>query len=281
MKKNRDEYVNNLIAKHTEPQKRIMLGIPMTGVLRSEWVMARYGQVIPCNWGMVDMLQYISHDSPLRYLVDDARNIIVDTFIKRGFEWLLFIDHDVILPPAFILEVNRRMMEKKPIPVWSGLYFTKSVPSEPLIYRGRGNGYFQDWKFGDEVWVDGLPMGCTLIHRSLLKVMYDEAEEYAVGDNANVKVKRVFITPAKSWYDPELNSWHSHTGTEDLDWCTRVIKGKIFDKAGWPEYQEKQYPFMIDTNLYCKHIDMNGIQYPSQGEDIQFHPEVKKKYGKK
>ena len=35
--------------KHLQAN-RIVIGIPMTGTIRSEWALARYGQVIPCNW---------------------------------------------------------------------------------------------------------------------------------------------------------------------------------------------------------------------------------------
>jgi hypothetical protein len=42
-------------------------------------------------------------------------------------------------------------MHQGDIPMLSGLYFTKSLPAEPLIYRGRGNSYYKKWKFGDKV----------------------------------------------------------------------------------------------------------------------------------
>lgn len=251
--------------------KRVMVGIPMTGLLRSEWVIARYSQVVPCNWSQTDCYHWISQYSPLNFLVADARNIIVSKCIQNKFEWLFFIDHDVIIPPDTVLRVNERML-KHEIPVWSGLYFTKSVPSEPLIYRGRGNGYYNKWKLGDEVWVDGLPMGITLIHSSILKAMYEESEEYVLRDaaGAEVIVRRVFETPAKVWYDPAQHNWFTEVGTEDLKWCRRVIEGNYFKKAGWPEYQRKKFPFLIDTKLFCRHIDFDGVQYPARGEETEF-----------
>ena len=68
--------------------KRIMIGVPMTGLLRSEWVLSRYGQVIPCNWSHVDALHWIDQYSPIDFLVADARNCIVHNFIQKGFVWL-------------------------------------------------------------------------------------------------------------------------------------------------------------------------------------------------
>lgn len=247
-------------------QKRILLGIPMTGLIRSEFYMSQKGQIIPCNWSMVELYQLLDQWSPLGYSVADARNIIACAAIEGGYEWLFFVDHDVLLPPATILHVNERML-KKDIPVWSGLYFSQSRPSEPLIYRGRGNSYFTDWKLGDKVWVDGLPMGCTLIHVSILKAIYDESEEYMAGQ---VKTRRIFITPRGTYYDPEKRGWFTAQGTEDLEWCTRIMENDIFIKAGWPKYQKKKFPFLIDTSIFCSHIDWNGIKFPAEGEESQF-----------
>ena len=57
-------------------------------------------------------------------------------------------------------------MQQGDVPVVSGLYFTKSEPSEPLIYRGRGSGAYLDFRMGDKVYADGVPTGCLLIHHS-------------------------------------------------------------------------------------------------------------------
>lgn len=243
-----------------------MIGIPMTGLLRSEWVMARYGQVIPCNWSQTEAIQWINQYSPIGFLVAEARNLVVHDFLANGYEWLFFIDHDTIIPPGTILKLNERML-KADVPVWSGLYFTKSVPSEPLVYRGRGTGYFADWKLGDEVWVDGIPMGCTMIHRSILEALAAESEAVQIGGRV---VKRVFESPARTWYDPELKGWFNGGGTEDLEFCTQVMKRGIFKKAGWDEYSDKEFPFLIDTSIFCKHIDWDGNQFPMHGEHLEF-----------
>lgn len=260
---------NSMVIENTskKSQSRVMIGIPMTGLVRSEWMMARYGQVIPCNWSQVDAIQWIDQFSPLHFLVADARNIVVHHCVEKDFQWLVFIDSDVVLPHDFVLKVNERMLDGD-VPMWSGIYFTKSRPSEPLIYRGRGTGYYRDWKFGDQVWVDGIPMGCTAIHSSILKALYEESEAYEV--KRGFWVRRVFETPARTWYDPEELTWYTATGTEDLTLCSRIIDDGIFKKAGWPEYADKEFPFLIDTSIYCLHIDPNGVKYPSAGEDQRF-----------
>lgn len=237
---------------------RVLIGTPMTGLVRAEWVMARFGQIIPTNWSATDCIQWISTYAPLKYLVPDAQNLIVKEVLAKDFEWLLLIEHDNVLPPDAFIRINEYMRDGK-IPIISGLYFTKSVPPEPLLYRGRGNSFFKDWKMGEKVWVDGIPTGFTLIHHSILKAMWAEAPEYVIN---NQVVRRVFETPEKVWKDPETGGTHMQVGTSDLQFCETVMKNDIFTKAGWPEFAKKKYPFLVDTNIYIKHITDDGRQFP-------------------
>lgn len=254
--------------------KRIMVGVALTGLIRAEWALARYSQVTPCNWGQIETIQWIDQYSPIGFVVADARNTIVHHCVTQGYDWLFQIDHDVVLPPHTLLTLNERMIEGE-CPMWSGLYFTKSRPAEPIVYRGRSSGYYDNWKFGDIVWCDGIPSGCTMIHSSILKVLYDESESYEV--TKGLIVKRVYDTPAKMWFDPETSHVWGVTGTEDLEICRRIIEEDIFKKAGWPKYAKKKYPFMIDTGIFCRHIDHAGHQFPIGGEEIKYTPEEGRK----
>jgi hypothetical protein len=247
--------------------RRIMIGVALTGLVRAEWMLARYGQVIPCNWSQVDTIQWLDQYSPLEFLVADARNVIVHHCIQQGFEWLFQIDHDVVLPYDAFLRVNQYLLDRD-VPMMSGLYFTKSKPSEPLIYRGRGNSYYNKWKMGDKVWVDGIPSGITLIHSSILKVLYEESKAYEV--SPGLVVREVYETPSKVWFDPEDKGWYAATGTEDLTLCTRIMEQGIFTKAGWPEYADKEFPFLCDTGIFGRHITPDGMQYPAFGEEQEF-----------
>jgi hypothetical protein len=112
---------------------------------------------------------------------------------------------------------------------------------------------------GDKVWCDGVPTGALLIHVGLLKAMWDESPEYMVGQHLT---RRVFNTPRNLWFDPEKEQFNTIVGTSDLNWCTRVMDGDYFAKSGWHEYQDKEWPFLIDTEIFCRHITMDGVQYP-------------------
>jgi hypothetical protein len=240
-----------------ENEKRLTIGIPMTGIVRSEWVVARYNQVIPCNWSQHECLQWVNSMVPLRYAVSEARNIIVHEAIQRKSQWLLFIDHDTMPPPDTFVKLNQYMM-KGDIPVVCGLYYAKCHPPEPLLFRGRGTGCFTDFVIGDKVWVDGIPMGLTLINVKILAAMYEDAEPYKIGDKV---VRRVFDTPF-GIKQMSKGNYAMYAGTEDLAWCSRVMAGKYLEKAGFPKIQKKQYPFLCDTSLFCKHITMDGKIYP-------------------
>lgn len=253
-----DSYRSHLIKNQFPYQNRLMIGIPLTGTVRAEWMLARYGQIIPTNWSNVDLIQWIDTTSPLGYMVADARNMIVKRAVEQDMEWLLFIDHDVILPPDAFLRLNDYIRSGK-YPVVAGLYYTRSNPSEPLLYRGRGVSFHTDWKMGDKTMVDGVHMGCTLINMKLMKLMYEDSEEYRAGD---MILRYVYKTPQEIWFDPNTGSTNVQTGTEDLYWCDRVIKEGYLAKAGYPKFQKMKYPFLVDTALACTHIEINGQQYP-------------------
>lgn len=258
---------NNKIQKaEINMGKRLMISVPLTGLIRAEWALARYGQVIPCNWSQVEMISWLDQFSPLGFLVADARNVAVENFIKGNFEWLFFIDHDVLMPVNTFSHWNEYML-KGDVPIWGGLYFTKSVPSEPLMYRGIGTSHFRNWKMGDKVWVDGMGLGCNMLHRSVIEAVWKESPQYQIGAAV---ARRVFETPSNSAYDAEKGVWLTTGGTEDLTFYQRLIKDRILEKAGWKKFQKMKYPYLCDTSIFCRHINFDGVQYPSAGEERAF-----------
>lgn len=249
-----DSGINGLI-------KKLLVGTPTLGNIRMEWAAARYGQVIPSNWSKVDMIQYMSSFIPMRYQVADAQNLIVQETLNKGYEWLLLIEDDTIPPIDAFIRFSDYIRQAQ-YPVVSGLYFTRSEPAEPMVYRGRGNSYYTDWKLGDKIWVDGVPTGMLLINAKLLRQMYDDSEEYIVN---NIVTRKVFDTPEMTWFNEETGAQEMLVGTSDLDWCRKIIEGGYL-KQHWPELAKKKYPFIIDTNINCMHIDRTtGEQFPLGG----------------
>lgn len=238
--------------------KRVIIFTPSRGLVRTEWVQGRYGQIIPTNWSMVEMIQFVSPYMPLEYQLADAQNLLAKKVVEDDYDWIIYIEDDNIIPPDTIIRFNKYMNDNK-VPIVSGLYFTKSVPPEPLIYRGRGNSYFKDWKMGDLVWSDGIPFGCRLESAKFIKEAWKTSPEYMVG---NETTRRVFYQPGKITFNGEKGGFEAIGGTTDLAWCKRIMEEDLFTKAGYPAYAKMKFPFLVDTNIFVKHVDQNGRQYP-------------------
>lgn len=251
---------------------RILVATPSTGLVRMEWAMARWGQMMPTNWSKIDVVQWLSAYAPVGYMLADAENLIAKAVVEGNFEWFVSLEEDNVIPLDAFMRFNEYMI-KGDVPIVSGLYFTKSQPPEPIIYRGRGTGSYQDFKMGEKVWVDGIPFGFALIHGSIIKTLWNESEEYEVN---GTKTRRVFSNPPKTFGTPESGAYATVAGTTDLTWCTRLMNEGIFKKAGWPEYQRKKYPFLVDTNIMVRHITQAGVVYPLGGIPQEYAPKPPK-----
>lgn len=237
---------------------RMLIGIPTRGYCRMEWHQAQRALVTPVNWSEVAVTQPYSAAYTYNYQVADAQNMLVQTALERDFEWILFYEDDMLPPPDALMRLNQ-YMRAEDTPVVSGLYYTRSRPSEPLVFRGRGDSVYDKFKIGDKVWCTGVPTGFLLVHMGLMRAMWDESPEYQA---RNRVTRRVFETPRRAEYNAEMNQFNTFSGTSDLEWCNRVIEGEYFKKSGWTKYQRKKYPFLVDTNIFVRHIEFNGEQFP-------------------
>lgn len=238
---------------------RLMIGIPARGVIRMEWHQSHVGMIIPVNWSQITATEPINAYVAYNYQVADAQNMLLKRAIERDFEWFLLYEDDVLPPPDALMRMNEYIKEEK-VPVVSGLYYTRSRPADPLVFRGRGDGVYTKWKMGDKVWCSGVPTGFLLIHMAILREMWKESPEYQPRPGS--VTRRVFETPRRAEYNAELHQFATFQGTSDLEWCNRVIEGEYFKKAGWNKIQKKKYPFLIDTNIFCRHINIDGSVYP-------------------
>lgn len=111
--------------------------------------------------------------------------------------------------------------------------------------------------------------------------MYEDAPEYMISyyGGEPKKARAVFDTPRDLWFNPESRETYSQTGTSDLNWCTRIMDGDYMRRAGWEDYldklPDKRYPFLVDTNIFCQHINPDGQTFPGileLGEYVQLEP---------
>lgn len=102
-----------------------------------------------------------------------ARNYAVKQTLEQGFNYLFFLDSDIILPGNSVM----RLIETK-IPLIGCYYTHRYPPYNPCFYGARQNeeGKYEKiavtgWNFGDIVPVVFLPAGACLIHRSVFEKM--------------------------------------------------------------------------------------------------------------
>lgn len=236
----------------------IALGVPSTGLIRYEFMASMMQMSVPMCLSFRNIYRSLALYAPIGYHVAEARNLIVKDFLATDSEWLFFVDHDVLLPPmtyVFLLEHIRA----KRYPIVSGLYCIKSNNYQPIVLRGRGAGAYTDFKYGDQVECDGIPMGCALIHRSILQYAYDNARDVRC---SNGEITREVFRSPRDWItDPETGSAGLLVGTEDLWFCEKVISEEVYKKTGWEVYN-KDYPFIVDTRIMCNHIGNDGQVWP-------------------
>ncbi|HSE47505.1 MAG TPA: hypothetical protein VLA89_19585 [Gemmatimonadales bacterium] len=268
------------IIKNLGPHmKRLMIGVPTLGVVRIEWDVHRRGQIIPINWQSGEVTaNHLPDTVGMGYHTADAQNLCLERAVLDKYEWCLLWEDDVLAPFDSMLRLAVHM-EKMRTPLISGLYFSKSEPTWPLIFRGRGSGAFLDFEVGERrdprtkkllydglVWADGVPTGFLAIHRSIFEWVWKNSPDYQLPDGR--KIKQAFKFPRESWFDPEQDRYFAQMGTSDLAFCDRLIKENVFAKTGWASLAKKKYPFLVDTNLYAQQIDLQGKLYPNNCNEI-------------
>lgn len=229
-------------------QHKVLVGTPTLGTVRIEFMNAVNGLVMPVNF-------QISNQTPIGFLVADAQNIICKEALSRKFEWVIFLEDDVIVPLDLLVRFEE-YMNKGTVPIVSGLYPLKSTVPMPFIFRGRGNGVFTKFKVGDRVWADGVPTGCLLVHTSILAALAEESETYTLRSNGVPQaLTRVFETPRKAFADSGAGTYQKLVGTSDLYFCDQLREKDILRKAGWRKLSDQPFPYLVDTAINCGHIE--------------------------
>ena len=162
---------------------------------------------------------------------DHARNTGCAKVLELDFQWLFFLDDDVIPPADTIL---RLMAHKKPIV--SGVYYRRSPPILPVMLRNtpEGRQWISGYNVPDLIEVDYVGAGCLLIHRDVLKSLPQPWFDWRVD---------------RSDLPPEQRM------SEDFSFCESA--------------RQNGYKILVDTSIHCRHVGlgesrMNGQYVPSE-----------------
>lgn len=192
----------------------ILIAIPHTGHVSTEWALAfRQLQINRPH------LYSFNRGVP----IDRARNMLVETMLEKGCDWIFFLDSDVICPPD---TVERLLAHKQPI--ISALYYRRYPPYNPAMWvkspQPTEQGKYtpiMEFPKGQIVEADVIGLGACLIHR------------------------RVFEKLEKPWFK-WTEGWEKGGVSEDFYFCEKA------KQAG--------FRILVDTSILCKH-EVSGVVY--------------------
>jgi len=145
----------------------VAIGVITRGTVPTEWMfhmMEIQKQLMPVGifwkWIRVDRKSWAP-----------ARQEVVEIARKENFEWLFFIDDDVMINP----ETLKRFLENGK-DITTGVYWTKSTNPVPVIFEKMGAGPMFNFPLDEFFEVDGSGLGCCLIN---MKV-FDEFDKAGI-----------------------------------------------------------------------------------------------------
>lgn len=152
--------------------------------------------------------------------------------MKFGAKWLMFIDADMVFPPDAVLTLMDRGKN-----VIGGLYFTKYVPSSPLVARRDGNNShrFENWPKGRIFECDEIGTGFLLVNTSVfnkLKMPYFNFDYYEGAE-----------TGADGWVGEDYYFCRKYTEGGGQVWCDPTfdlghVGTFIYSKFECPAYED-------------------------------------------
>jgi len=140
----------------------VVIGIPSFGMVSTYFMQSRASQQFPLVSSAIDKIV-------LNRPIADARNEIVEFALQQNANYIYWLDDDVLAPPDAFLKL---FMQQKDI--INGVYWSKSNPPMPLLFRGHLQGPYLDWHVGDLIEVDAAGMGLTLVKTDVYRKMAQE-----------------------------------------------------------------------------------------------------------
>ncbi len=160
---------------------------------------------------------------------DHARNAGVKAMLDNGFDYVFFLDSDVIPPNDAVLRLLNHNT-----PIVSGMYCRRSPPHGVPVAIKDGKWLTELPGPGRSplVEVEVVGAGCLLVHRSVFETMPPSRA-------------------GKAWFDwrvdsPELFP-QGEAMSEDFTWCLNARK------AG--------YKVLLDTSIRCRHVGYSQADF--------------------
>lgn len=199
----------------------VVVGIPTFGMVSIYFLQARISQQFPLVSSSIDKIV-------LKKPIAEARNEIVEYALAQGANYIYWLDDDVIPPPDAFMKLYRHHKD-----IVNGVYWSKSNPPMPLLFRGHLQGPYWNWHVGDLIEIDAAGNGLTLVKTDVYR--------------------KISETVGGPWYSTEYASFpgvkaSGFNNTEDLYFYWKA------KRAG--------YKIWADTSVQAFHYDKtNDVHY--------------------
>lgn len=163
-----------------------VIGIPTLGMVSSHFMMARaqLQSSLVISWSDYVVTDDLMRSKGKPLNVAAKKQEIAEFAVENGADWVLFLDDDVCFPPNTLLQLLGREKD-----IVGGVYWSKSEPPVPLVFKGHMEGPHLNWHAGDFIKVDAMGMGLTLVRTKVFKAMpkpwFSENYVYHELENAN------------------------------------------------------------------------------------------------
>jgi hypothetical protein len=142
------------------PPKEVLVAILTRETVTAAWAKSHREMMLPPGHGIAFLA-----GMPF----DHARNHAAHVVLEQGFQYLWFIDDDVIVPPDAY-----EILRSNNLDVVSGLYYRRNEPIVPVAIVKKPEGgttWLSSWTLGQIIRVYYAGAGCMLIRRRVFEVM--------------------------------------------------------------------------------------------------------------
>ena len=104
--------------------------------------------------------------------VAKAKQAMAEQAIASGCQFIFYIDDDVLIPQDALMKmIQRWRQDPEKYKIQNGVYWSKSEPPQPLMFKDSFKGSYWNWHVGDLLELDGAGAGCTFIATDVFKNM--------------------------------------------------------------------------------------------------------------
>lgn len=244
---------------------KIAIGIPSPDRITPDFAIGNLGDILNYTAKkMPDVEIAISYQTGVR--TDKNRNEMLNKFLPAKFDYILWLDADMLYPESIIEDYLQVVRDGKQLDVIGCLYFSRSYPFHPIAYTANKDDAIKPFttippvliKPGKIYPVDGLGFGGMMVSTKVYE---------SLGDNKWHNYGKNFHLPG---YDNPDGLTH------DLEFC-KVVKEAGFSillhgsvrPSHIADYPVDESDFMREYKPIMKHNPKVIVVMPTKPEDME------------